>query len=40
MPARNGSGNSETRFSELDSLLGEFLEARELDSYFFIQPKF
>ena len=30
MPERNGSGNSETRFSEPDSLLGEFMEAREL----------
>ena len=31
MPAQNGSGNSETMFSETDSLLGEFMEARELD---------
>ena len=31
MPAQNGSGNSETRFSEPDSLLGEFMKARELD---------
>ena len=31
MPERNGSGNSETRFSEPDSLLSEFMKATELD---------
>ena len=31
MPTQNGSGDSETRFSEPDSLLWGFTKARELD---------
>ena len=31
VPTQNGSGDSETRFSEPDSLLCGFMKARELD---------
>ena len=37
MPAQNGSGDSETRFSESDSLLGGFMKTKELIKHFFYQ---